>query len=234
MANRGQNSLMDLSGKIVVLIALFLLLHMLWNWRKEIVEQRKQEADAQRHAREHFAHEEAVRRADEAERQRQERERHGQEEARKRAEQTRTFNSEKKKIADERKALTDEPVPPDIQRAMRDFLLGSFRGEDESPLAYVGYRVGKTNGLAQWDRHRRLKACFRADIPKALTAQYLSWGKPATATRFDSMCKHLTMLADMRRHRRNYEEAVAEWEEDEQWFINEFDDTARRFRKAGF
>ena len=44
------------------------------------------------------------------------------------------------------------PVPNDIKQSMTAFLAGEFTGADRSPLAYVGYRVGKTNGLPKWDR----------------------------------------------------------------------------------
>ena len=47
------------------------------------------------------------------------------------------------------------PVPNDIKRSMQAFLVSEFIGSDRSPLAYVGYRVGKTNGLLPWDRERR-------------------------------------------------------------------------------
>lgn len=153
------------------------------------------------------------------------------EEARRREEEERV----RREIEQERGAVLEKVVPPEIQRAMREFLqAGSFFGEEHSPLAYVGYRVGKTNGLSSWDRQRRLKACFQIEIPRELAAKYQGWGRPATYQRFRSMCQHLMMLADMRRQRRNFEHAVADWEADEQWFQTEFSDMADRLRRHGF
>ncbi|WP_370322256.1 hypothetical protein [Oricola sp.] len=141
---------------------------------------------------------------------------------------------QKRELEEEREKFTGQSVPPDILRAMRDFRSGHFVGEDRSPLAYVGYRVGKTNGLAAWDRRRRLQVCFGIEIPNDLPSKYQGWGRPATWQRFNSIRQHLSMLADMRRHRRNYEHAVADWEEDESWLISEFGELARRFAKHGY
>lgn len=126
-----------------------------------------------------------------------------------------------------------EPVPRDVQRSMQAFLAGEFTGSDRSPLAYVGYRVGKTNGLPNWDRERRMKVCFRIDIPKELRREYRSWAGPGSRERLGAMCAHLRMLAAMRRGRPGYEVAVSEWERDEQWLRTEFGDVADRFSRHG-
>lgn len=122
--------------------------------------------------------------------------------------------------------LLERPIPPDIKRDMRAFLDGSFVGEDRSPLAYVGYRVGKTRGLVSRERQRRLDVCFRIEIPTDLDVKYQKWGGPATYQRFRSIEKHLKMLADMRSGRSNLKFAVADWEEDRAWFLGEFRDLA--------
>ena len=122
-----------------------------------------------------------------------------------------------------RASVLSSPIGSDILRDMRDFLrAGQFFGEEHSPLAYVGYRVGKTKGLPVQDRRRRLRACFQSEIPKELAGKYQAWGKPVSRRRYDSMCQHITMLADMRRERRNYEIAVADWETDVLWFKAEY------------
>lgn len=109
---------------------------------------------------------------------------------------------------------------------MRAFLDGSFVGEDRSPLAYVGYRVGKTRGLASRERQMRLDVCFRIEIPSDLDPKYQGWGAPATYQRFRSIEKHLKMLADLRRGRNNQRFAVADWEEDREWFLLEYRELA--------
>jgi hypothetical protein len=128
-------------------------------------------------------------------------------------------------------AFVGRPVPPDIKRDMRAFLDGRFIGEDRSPLAYVGYRVGKTRGLLFRERQQRLEVCFRIEIPTDLDSKYQQWGAPATFQRFRSIEKHLKMLADMRSSRSNQRFAVADWQEDRSWFLNEFQKTAEIFRR---
>ena len=123
----------------------------------------------------------------------------------------------------ERASVLSSPIASDILRDMRDFLrAGQFFGDEHSPLAYVGYRVGKTKGLPVQDRRRRLRACFQIEIPRELAGKYQAWGKPVSRRRYDAMCQHITMLADMRRERRNYEIAVADWETDVHWFKAEY------------
>lgn len=149
------------------------------------------------------------------------------EEARRRkAEADAREQAERDRAQKEHDALVARPIPPDIERDMRAFLDGSFVGDDRSPLAYVGYRVGKTRGLVSRERQRRLEVCFRIEIPTDLDAKYQKWGRPATYQRFHSIEKHLKMLADMRSGRSNQKFAVADWEEDRVWYLGEFRDLA--------
>jgi hypothetical protein len=139
-------------------------------------------------------------------------------------------DAERKEIEAERKSWLERPVPPDVKRSMSNFLSGKFTGEDRSPLAYVGYQVGKS-GLPEWDRRRRLEVCFRSEIPDDLDRKYLSWGTPVSQIRFEAMYGHLRMLADMRRFRQNYEVAVAEWDEDADWLRSELGPLAGRLAR---
>lgn len=135
-------------------------------------------------------------------------------------------------LDEERSNIITTPIGGDILREMSEFLNAnqSF-GEEHSPLAYVGYRVGKTNGLGVLDRRRRLTACFQIDIPRQLADKYHAWGQPVSYRRFICMCKHLAMLADMRRQRHNYEVAVSDWETDLEWFKAEYGSLANSLRK---
>lgn len=151
-----------------------------------------------------------------------ERERRAEEARCKRAEAEAREQAERDRAQKEHDALIKRPIPPDIKRDMRAFLEGTFVGEDRSPLAYVGYRVGKTRGLASRERQRRLDVCFRIEIPSDLDPKYQGWGAPATYQRFRSIEKHLKMLADMRSGRRNQRFAVADWEADRAWFQGEY------------
>lgn len=125
------------------------------------------------------------------------------------------------------------PVPSDIKRSMQAFLAGEFVGSDRSPLAYVGYRVGKTNGLLPRDRERRMQVCFRIDIPAELRRDYASWAGPGSRTRLNAMRAHIRMLATMRKDRPGYEVAVAEWERDAEWLGTELGDLADKFSRHG-
>ncbi len=155
-----------------------------------------------------------------------ERERREEEARRKKAEVEARERAERDRAQKEHDALIERPIPPDIKRDMRAFLDGSFVGEDRSPLAYVGYRVGKTRGLASRERQRRLDVCFRIEIPADLDPKYQGWGAPATYQRFRSIEKHLKMLADMRSGRSNQRFAVADWEADRSWFQCEYRELA--------
>ena len=113
-----------------------------------------------------------------------ERKRREEDARRRKAEVEAREQAERDKAQKEHDTLIERPIPPDIKRDMRAFLDGSFVGEDRSPLAYVGYRVGKTRGLVSRERQRRLDACFRIEIPTDLDAKYQKWGSPATYQRF--------------------------------------------------
>lgn len=155
-----------------------------------------------------------------------ERERREEEARRKKAEAEARERAERDRAQKEHDELVARPIPPDIKRDMRAFLDGSFVGEDRSPLAYVGYRVGKTRGLPSRERQRRLDVCFRIEIPSDLDPKYQGWGAPATYQRFRSIEKHLKMLADMRSGRSNQRFAVADWEADRTWFQSEYRELA--------
>jgi len=150
---------------------------------------------------------------------------------RRKAEADAREQEERDRAQKEHDALVQRPIPPDIKRDMQAFLDGSFVGEDQSPLAYVGYRVGKTRGLVSRERQRRLDACFRIEIPSDLDPKYQGWGGPATSQRFHSIEKHLKMLANMRGSRSNQRYAVADWEADRTWFQQEYRQIADLFRR---
>lgn len=155
-----------------------------------------------------------------------ERKRREEEARRRKAETEARERAERDRAQKEHDALVERPIPPDIKRDMRAFPDGSFVGEDRSPLAYVGYRVGKTRGFASRERQRRLDVCFRIEIPSDLDPKYQGWGGPATYQRFRSIEKHLKMLADMRSGRSNQRFAVADWEADRAWFQGEYRELA--------
>jgi hypothetical protein len=137
-------------------------------------------------------------------------------------------------VGDERASMIGQPVPTDIDHDMARARSGDFGGEELSPLTYLGYRVGKTNGLRPNSRQNRLRVCFTIEMPGALPAKYRRWGRPATYQRYVSIFNHLVMLANQRRGRSNYEFAVSDWESDAKWMQAEFGQLARDLKKFGF
>lgn len=160
-----------------------------------------------------------------------ERERREEAARRKKAEAEARERAERDRAQKEHDAMVERPIPPDIRREMRAFLDGSFVGEDSSPLAYVGYRVGKNRGLASHERQRRLDVCFRIEIPSELDRKYQAWGAPVTYQRFHSIEKHLKMLADLRSDRSSQRFAVADWVEDRKWFQDEYRELAELLQR---
>lgn len=144
----------------------------------------------------------------------------------KRNRSARQSEAKKKKIHKEREDYIKQPIPPRITNSMTEFERGIFDGEDRSPLAYVGYKVGKIRGLSLSDRRQRLEVCFRIKTPATISPKYESWGSPASYTRCVAMSSHLRMLADMRRDKPSYKVAVANWDDDREWFQETFRSTA--------
>jgi hypothetical protein len=122
-------------------------------------------------------------------------------------------------VDDQRTRMMGQPVPPDIQRDTVRAKSGDFEGEELSPLSYLGYRVGKTNGLRPDARRKRLKICFAIEMPSLLPSKYRRWGRP---------------VANQRRGRPNYEFAVSDWEADAKWMESEFGQMVRDLKRYGF
>jgi hypothetical protein len=143
--------------------------------------------------------------------------------------------SKQKQIVDaDRSLVISRPIPTGIVRDIQDFNPSEFVGEELSPLAYIGYRVGITRGLAPLERQERLEYCFRMEMPKILPAKYTKWGRPCTWRRYERILAHLKMLADQRRSQNSYRHAVAHWDSDREWFSVEFGPIAERLRRYGF
>ena len=117
---------------------------------------------------------------------------------------------------------------------MADYQAGAFFGEDQSPLAFVGYKAGKTAKMAEAERRQRLEVCFRIDVPACLPVKYRNWGAPATLQRYQKIHQHLHMLAGQRRGRRGYEVAVHHWDSDRGWLLSAIGETARRYGRYGY
>lgn len=215
-------------NQILIWILVAIAAWLLWRWLnpKETPEQRTQRLEQEERMRREAAEAAAKREQAQAEARRVAE----AEQARRRAEEEKA----RSEVEQERQRILIAPLHADILRDMSAFLrAGQFFGEDHSPLAYVGYKVGKTSGLPTHERRRRLRACFQIEIPDQLADKYEAWGAPVTSGRFSAMHQHIKMLADMRRKRRNFEVAVSHWDEDEAWFREEHAKLAERLRRVG-
>lgn len=114
---------------------------------------------------------------------------------------------------------------------------GSF-GQEMSPLVCFGYRVGKTNGRTETERHAILEYAMAADLDATLpflpTHYRNEWGTPLSFTRFNRIYSHLGNMADLRDGRQNFETAVSHWRADAAWFHAHQRSLAERFRGIGF
>ncbi|PCD75722.1 hypothetical protein [Pseudothioclava arenosa] len=97
-----------------------------------------------------------------------------------------------------------------------------FFGQEMSPLVCFGYRVGKTKGRTEAERHAILEYAVVADLDASLPflpAEYRSdWGAPLSITRFNRIYSHLQNVADLREGRKNFNTAVSHWRADARWF----------------
>lgn len=141
---------------------------------------------------------------------------------------------EKEIVTREREELIHKPIPGFVRQSMADYQAGAFYGEDQSPLAFVGYKAGKTANMAEANRRQRLEVCFRIDVPASLPAKYRNWGAPATLRRYQKIHQHLHMLAGQRRGRRGYEVAVQHWDSDRGWLLSAIGETANRYGRYGY
>jgi hypothetical protein len=150
-------------------------------------------------------------------------------------------NFEKKRLGEIQRVRKNVPgfIPQsiiDFERENKPALQSAnFEGQEISPLACFGYRVGKINGRPENQRRAILEYAFFAGIPSFFPRPYASnWGEPATLKRFQRIIDHLVMLADQRDGRRNYEVAIEHWRGDAWWFKSEFWNFAQEARKFGF
>ena len=110
---------------------------------------------------------------------------------------------------------------------------GSLRGDgwvERGLLAFMGYRVGRTNGTAAPIRHILLARIFAHRLPPVDSPQYMQqWGKPSTPSRLKKMADTIASLAKNAKVRRNANlvYAVEDWEADlaflyETYYVSHF------------
>lgn len=88
----------------------------------------------------------------------------------------------------------------------------------------MGYRVGKTNGLASNDRRQILQRIYNAELvatSRETEAYIREWGAPGSVMRCRKMARCLSGFAAGARRKTSADmsEAIADWESDLQWLV---------------
>jgi len=95
----------------------------------------------------------------------------------------------------------------------------------EGWLSYLGYHVGKVNGLSKKKRRDILKEAFYKPIP--IKAQFdenhvLWWGPAGSQERFEKLREWLSSSITERSGKSEMAEAVNDWTDDLLWLMSEF------------
>ncbi|WP_298814636.1 hypothetical protein [uncultured Sphingomonas sp.] len=87
----------------------------------------------------------------------------------------------------------------------------------EGMLAFLGYRVGSTNGVAAQTRRQVLDAVFAQTLPPVNDPAYVrDWANPATGPRLRRLAEEIARFARNAKRKRTpvMDQAIADWEED--------------------
>jgi hypothetical protein len=95
--------------------------------------------------------------------------------------------------------------------------------QNHSPLALLGYRVGKTKRLKVDRRREILRQALNDYLPNAYSREYAErWGTPGTRARYNRICQHLALMIEMHKARSSRRYAVSDWTTDLSWFKENF------------
>lgn len=150
------------------------------------------------------------------------------------------FQAEKEEQSKKLQKRSAQQNPLYIQDAIRDFMdkygaevrSGRFDENKLSPLTYYGYHVGKARGRPESERKKILEFVLFKPLPDVFPSAYRAkWGKPGAPERLVKICNHITMTADRRASRPNYQVAVSEWRSDASWCRSEFNEEVRDYRR---
>ncbi|MEO7465538.1 MAG: hypothetical protein ABIV36_00835 [Sphingobium limneticum] len=95
----------------------------------------------------------------------------------------------------------------------------------EGMLAFLGYRVGSTQGVGDQVRRQILNATFASVLPPVNDRQYLrEWAGPSSALRLRRLANEIARFARNAKRKRsaNMESAIADWEDDLHYLHREF------------
>lgn len=158
------------------------------------------------------------------------------------AAQAKVFEEKHAELAITRSSEMEKNAPKYIQEALSKFSKeyksdpSKFKSMNElSPLACFGYKVGKTSGLTENQRHEVIYYTWYAKIPSIIPSAYArEWGAPGTYKRFHKIVNHISMLANQRASRSNFEVAIAHWTADAHWFERNYSELAQQYKHFGF
>lgn len=95
----------------------------------------------------------------------------------------------------------------------------------EGMLAFLGYRVGTTQGVGDQMRRQILNVAFASVLPPVNDRQYLrEWAGPSSAPRLRRLANEIARFARNAKRKRsaNMESAIADWEDDLHYLYGQF------------
>ena len=98
--------------------------------------------------------------------------------------------------------------------------------QGDSPLALMGYKVGRVRGLPDNQRRAILRSAFEGEIPDAAgqdnIEEYMKqWGRPNTSRRLWRIARHLKAQINLRKPNQSMAQAIVEWRRDMDWLQQE-------------
>lgn len=95
----------------------------------------------------------------------------------------------------------------------------------EGVLSYMGYRVGRTEGLSSDIRRRILELVFEGALPPVFAPDYLrEWGKSGSALRLQKMAETLAALSRNAKRKKSAQmrSAIKSWDQDLKFLYESF------------
>ena len=109
--------------------------------------------------------------------------------------------------------------------AINNGYIGDFYWYKDGIFSYVGYRVGKTNGVDRQTRHSILECIYKLNLPNVKSKKYMQeWGKPCSENRLQKMVNVLSRFSVNAKNRNQIVMmlAISEWEDDLFYLYKEF------------
>jgi hypothetical protein len=119
---------------------------------------------------------------------------------------------------------------PSTEAGCGDGSLRAGQWYNEGMLSYLGYRVGRTQGVSDRVRRQILDSVFSGALPPVNGVHYVqAWGDPSTASRLKKLAQEIAafVVNAKRRKSTDLSSAIADWESDlkylhRQYYIGKF------------